>query len=503
MTRRLTTALIAVAMATGPAPAVYADGGDAIAGFIVGLGIGAAAASGQKKKSGGHKKSSAASSAKRGDAQIQLALNYYNFEAGTPDGLFGPSTRAAIRRYQTYIGEPATGELTAAQTTVLLSAYARDTAGASNPFSAAPGPTGPAAGSGSGQMSALMASLGSQNAAGLAPVAQPAVAGAAPAALPATTTEAAAPTPAALCTQTAQTGTAKGLVAETSPLDPIVTSYCSAVGYAVQHSVELTKAVAGFDPAVSGKQCDDWLAANRATVDGALTKTPEEAVKALAAIVPGADPAQQKATRDSFSICHGIAEAAGKPEDARAYAALVAAFGGAGYGELVAASSALGMGAAQSREQANAWYLWTAEGLDGGGAALITAADYDHVPLLLAMADSAMAAQTDWQGYLAARAAPAAAAPAPAGGLALPGATAPAGGLALPGAAPAQPALPVTAAATESALPSNFEQIYGMTQVQALAACRTGGEAIADLGRKTCRTLATEAGDAQLAAQYQ
>jgi peptidoglycan hydrolase-like protein with peptidoglycan-binding domain len=502
MTKHLTAALVTIAMVTGPAPAAYADGGDAIAGFIVGLGIGAAAASGQKQK---HKSSNGsrkkpASSAKRGDAQVQLALNYYNFEAGTPDGLFGPSTRAAIRRYQTYIGEPATGELTAAQTSVLLSAYARDTAGATNPFTSTPGPTGPAAGSGSGQMSALMASLGSQTATGLAPAAQPAVAGAAPAALPTTTTEAAAPTPAALCTQSAGSGAAKGLVAETSPLDPIVNSYCSAVGYAVQNSVELTKAVAGFDPAVSGKQCDDWLAANRATVDSALTKTPEEAAKALAALVPGADATQQKAMRDSFSICHGIAEAAGKPEDARAYAALVAAFGGAGYGELVAASAALGMGAAQSREQANAWYLWTAEGLDGGGAPLITAADYDHVPLLLAMADSAMEAQTDWKGYLAAKAAPAAA-PAPAGGLALPGAAAaPAGGLALPGAAP----LPATtASATESALPANFEQIYGMTQVQALAACRTGGEAIADLGRKTCRTLAAEAGDAQLAAQYQ
>lgn len=478
-------ALVSLALAIGPAPEARADN-DAVAGFIVGLGVGAIAGAAaqkqqQKKKtstsSGKSKKSSSkrSSTAKRGDAQVQVALNYYNFEAGTPDGVFGPGTRAAIRRYQSYIGEPATGELTGAQTTALLSAYARDTAGAtSNGLFA-----GNRTATGNAQMSTLLASLGSQGTNDLAPATpEPALA--------TTATEAAAlptatgPTQDDLCKAPAS-AVAKGPGA-VSPAETVVDSYCSAVGYAVQNSVTLSKAVQGFDPAVSGKQCADWLVANRAKLDAALAKAPEATVADLAALVPGAAEPQKAAMRDSFSICHGIAQAAGNAPDARAFAALVASFGGVGYGELVAASDALGLGTAQSGAQANAWYLWTAEAIDGGGAKLITTADYDHVPLLLALADSSLEMTGDWKAYVAAAQAPA-----------------PAGGLALPGLSPAS----IPAVSTESALPANFEQTYGMTTEQALTACRQGGAAMADLGRVTCRSLAVSAGDSLLAAQYQ
>lgn len=478
--------LVTLALTLGPAPEARADN-DAVAGFIVGLGVGAIAGAAAQKNSQKKKTTTTSrkktyakstSNAKRGDAQVQVALNYYNFEAGTPDGVFGPGTRAAVRRYQTYIGQPVTGDLTSAETTALLSAYARDTAGASDGLFA-----GNRTSTGNSQMSTLLASLGSQGTNDLAP--------AMPATAVATTTEAAAlpmaaaPTPDDLC-KAPLTAPAKGPGAA-SPADTIVDSYCSAVGYAVQNSVTLSKAVQGFDPAVSGKQCADWLVANRAKLDSALAKEPEAAVADLAALVPGAAGAQKVAMRDSFSICQGIAQAAGNVQDARGFAALVASFGGAGYGELVAASDALGLGTAQSGKSANAWYLWTAEAVDGGGAKLITAADYDHVPLLLALADSSLEMTGDWQTYLAA-----ANAPAPAGGLALPG---------LSNVATTTPQLP--GLATESAVPDSFQQTYGMTQDQALAACRQGGAAMADLGRITCRSIAVSAGDSLLAAQYQ
>lgn len=474
-------ALVSLALAIGPAPEARADG-DAVAGFIVGLGVGAIAGAAAQKQQQKRKATSTSrkskstykkpvSSAKRGDAQVQVALNYYNFEAGTPDGVFGPGTRSAIRRYQSYIGEPATGELTGAQTTALLSAYARDTAGDSNGLFA-----GNRTASGNAQMSTLLASLGSQGTNDLAPATpEPALATTTTEALPA-----AGPAEGDLCKAPAAVAT-KGPGTAT-PAETIVNSYCSAVGYAVQNSVTLTKAVQGFDPAVSGKQCADWLVANRAKLDAALAKAPEQTVADLAALVPGAAEPQRAAMRDSFSICHGIAQAAGNAPDARAFAALVAAFGGVGYGELVAASDALGLGTMQSGQAANAWYLWTAEAIDGGGQKLITTADYDHVPLLLALADSSLEMTGDWKAYLASANAPA-----------------PAGGLALPGLATAS----APAVSTESALPANFEQTYGMTTEQALTACRQGGAAMADLGRITCRSLAVSAGDSLLAAQYQ
>jgi len=51
---------------------------------------------------------------------IQQSLNDKGFPVGTPDGIFGPKTEAAIRAYQESIGQPATGTLTDGQIDVLL-----------------------------------------------------------------------------------------------------------------------------------------------------------------------------------------------------------------------------------------------------------------------------------------------------------------------------------------------------------------------------------------------
>lgn len=479
MKKHAVVALLSVAVGVGDAPQAFADGRDAIAGFIVGLGVAAAVSSSQKKKRSSKssksstKKSSSKSYAQRGDSQIQAALNFYGFDAGTPDGVFGPATRAAIKRYQAAVGEAQTGSMTPAQTSALLTAYLRDSSHGTSGTIGAPS-------TGNGQMSALLASLSVQDT----------LKGAGATTLPGqatVVTESNAPSAAQLCEGKA--GASEG--------ETLAGAYCSALGHAVNHSLTLTKALPSFDAAVSGKQCDDWLAANAAAVNAALAQPPEAAVTALLAVAPGSDAAQKAAMMDSFAICHGIAEAAGNAEGARSYAALVAAFGGGGYGELVGASAALGLGTTQAGAAASDWYLWTAEALDGGSAKLIDTPDYDHVPLLLALAESAKTNTQDWQAVLTARSQPA--------GLALPGITpaaAPAGGLALPGL-PAPTAVTEANAPTAPALPANFQELYGMTPEAALAACRQGGAAIVDLGRVTCRAIAASVGDSLLAAQYQ
>lgn len=470
-------ATLCLAVGAGNTTGARADTRDVIGGVILGIGIGAAINANKKKKTTQRSTKSATkkSPTQRGDAQVQAALNFYGFNAGTPDGVFGPATRGAISRYQAALGVAQTGKLTAAETSALLSAYARDAA------KGMPGVVGaPAAGN--GQMTTLLASLAVQDAL---------TGSAAPAASTEIQTEIAGPRPQALCETDA--------AATPSEAETIVGSYCSALGFAVNRSLALTAKVPAFDAALSAKQCNDWLAANSAALTAALAQPPEAAVPALAALAPSADPAQQAALRDSFTICHGVSEAAGNPDAARSYAALVAATGGGGYGELVAASAALGLGTVQSGQSASDWYLWTAEALDGGSAKLIDTADYDHVPLLLALSGSALANGQNWQAVLAARAAPAPATT----GLALPGLPAPqpaaTTGLALPGL----PAVATEAASPASALPANFEQVYGMSVEAALTACRKGGAAIADLGRVTCRSLAASVNDPLLAAQYQ
>jgi hypothetical protein len=41
--------------------------------------------------------------------ELQTALNRHGFDSGTPDGMMGPATRDAIRRYQRSGGLPADG----------------------------------------------------------------------------------------------------------------------------------------------------------------------------------------------------------------------------------------------------------------------------------------------------------------------------------------------------------------------------------------------------------
>ena len=57
--------------------------------------------------------------------QVQTSLNYFGFPAGTPDGVLGANSRAAIAQYQGFIGDPATGALTDYERTFLTSSYDR------------------------------------------------------------------------------------------------------------------------------------------------------------------------------------------------------------------------------------------------------------------------------------------------------------------------------------------------------------------------------------------
>jgi peptidoglycan hydrolase-like protein with peptidoglycan-binding domain len=53
--------------------------------------------------------------------QIQAALRRLGYDPGPVDGLFGPLTRAAIRRFQQGIGAEPTGVITADEASRLVS----------------------------------------------------------------------------------------------------------------------------------------------------------------------------------------------------------------------------------------------------------------------------------------------------------------------------------------------------------------------------------------------
>ncbi|RMF37741.1 MAG: peptidoglycan-binding protein, partial [Alphaproteobacteria bacterium] len=61
--------------------------------------------------------------------EVQVALNYFGFNSGAPDGVLGRRSRAAIRRYQALLDFPVTGHLTEAERAFLIASYNRALAG--------------------------------------------------------------------------------------------------------------------------------------------------------------------------------------------------------------------------------------------------------------------------------------------------------------------------------------------------------------------------------------
>ncbi|OZA15195.1 MAG: peptidoglycan-binding protein, partial [Rhodobacterales bacterium 17-64-5] len=129
----MTTLMASVALGpmspmTSPA---RADGKDFIAGAIVGGIIGGAIVNenNKKKKATKSTKTGVSSETREQNKEVQTALNYFGYPAGTPDGAIGPKSRAAISQYQAFLGYPATGELTEHERTILVTAYYRAVAG--------------------------------------------------------------------------------------------------------------------------------------------------------------------------------------------------------------------------------------------------------------------------------------------------------------------------------------------------------------------------------------
>ncbi len=56
---------------------------------------------------------------------VQTALRSLGYYDGVIDGLYGPDTRAAMRRYQHELGQDMTGHLTAAEANRLLGEHTR------------------------------------------------------------------------------------------------------------------------------------------------------------------------------------------------------------------------------------------------------------------------------------------------------------------------------------------------------------------------------------------
>ncbi len=103
-------------------PAYASDVGAAIAGAILG-GVIVNEASKNKKRSTAT--SSQYSATRAYNRESQTALNYFGFNAGTPDGVLGSRSRTAVSQYQAYVGFAVTGNLSQYERDFLVSSYNR------------------------------------------------------------------------------------------------------------------------------------------------------------------------------------------------------------------------------------------------------------------------------------------------------------------------------------------------------------------------------------------
>jgi peptidoglycan hydrolase-like protein with peptidoglycan-binding domain len=125
----IVSAALAAIIAVSAVGRAEADIGEAIVGGIIGGVIVNEAAKNRQRTVKKVYRAPVNSAARAEAREIQTSLNYFGFPAGTPDGVLGRRSRAAISQYQAHLNYPVTGYLTEYEKSFLLSSYNRAIAG--------------------------------------------------------------------------------------------------------------------------------------------------------------------------------------------------------------------------------------------------------------------------------------------------------------------------------------------------------------------------------------
>lgn len=309
--------------------------------------------------------------------ETQVALNYFGYPVGPPDGVLGRQSRAAISEYQVTLGYPPTGQLTEYERAHLVGSYQRAIAGgavtmqqaAANPMGLrgllvawrdeAAGVAVPQAQT-QGQMALMPVAPAPQTPAPAVEAAAPEAAPAAPA-LPTFLGGAAAQQAslASACNKIAlMTSTNGGYTTIANMIDPSAAlgeQFCLARSYAIATGEEMAAQVPGTTPDQIAAQCAGFGPAMKAET-AALSLQPATEVLAQTrafALGTGMAPPQLAATA---KICLSVGYAQDNMDVAVASALLLAGLGEAGYGELLGHHLSQGYGAAKRTDLAFDWY---------------------------------------------------------------------------------------------------------------------------------------------------
>lgn len=384
--RHFAAVLLAVSVSLGTGGSARADGGD-IAGGIIGGVIGGvivneAIKSREAKKVYRQPVETASRAANR---EVQTALNYFGFPAGTPDGVFGQRTRTAVSQYQAHLGYPVTGALSDYEKDFLIGSYHRALAGgaatnqqiASNPMGtrglllvyrdeaagiAAPvQAAAPAQGAGAaaGQIAALPNFLGGGGGRSLASHCNTV----------------------SLLTNT--NGGFTKIDAMTDPDAVLNEQFCLARTYAIAAGEGLAAGVQGVGAAEIAAQCQAFGPVMKAHVAALSLKPMEAVLQDVSGFVlsTGMGPLQLAATSE---ICLSVGYRTDDMDVAIGSALILAALGEPVYGELIGHHLGQGFGAAPRRDLAAEWYGMALDALEAGYPAAFAPGQPERVVLLRA-----------------------------------------------------------------------------------------------------------------------
>jgi len=419
--RSVSALLLSGALLLSPAQQAAADGAEAFVGGLLGGALGTAISNSvqqrrqpvvvEKRYVTRRAPAPAVNSYQRQqNMQVQNALNYFGFPAGTVDGVMGANSRAAIGQYQATLGYPATGVLSEYERAFLTTSYDRAMVG------------GPQAAqimaSGQGTRGLLLAYRQEQAGVPLAPMPQPAsppVIAAPPAAAPvveaAVAPEPAAPTPPPAPVEAAAvaaglpsflpgaaavsmdsycnrvslaTGSNGGFVtaaAMTDPAQALGEQFCLARTYAIEQGDSLAGTVQGFSMAEMEEQCLAF-APSMAGYQARLASEAPAAVRgALREFVvsTGAPAAQMSG---SARICLGVGYRADDAEVALAAAMVLAGLGEGAYDELVGHHLMNGFAAPRRPDRGLPWLSDAGAALAAGATPLVARGSETHAALI-------------------------------------------------------------------------------------------------------------------------
>lgn len=401
-------ALSAMLLATTTLQA-QADAGDALVGGVIGGIIGGAIVNENNKRRTVTRKvyRKPVYSAQRAEnREVQTALNYFGFPAGSPDGVLGRRSRSAVSQYQAALGYPATGYLTDYEKTFLLSSYNRALVGGAvtNQQIATVGTRG------------LLLQYRDQAAGVPTPVpgapqttvvVAPTPQAVAPQPAPATT-EVAAPPVMALkqdegaalpnflgggsglslashCnTVSLLTNTNGGFTQLASMSDPNVVlneQFCLARTYAIATGEDLAAGVQGVGTDQIAAQCQSFGPVMKDHVAALSLKSSGEVLQGVSGFIltTGMAPQQLAATA---KICLSVGYRTDDMDVAIGSGLLLTALGERVYGELMGHHLSQGFGATQRADLAGQWYAMAIEALDAGQPAVFAPGQSERTELI-------------------------------------------------------------------------------------------------------------------------